>query len=246
MKIYGLIGRKLGHSFSRRFFTEKFEQEGLRDCEYRNFEMDSIAEFPALVKSVRIAGLNCTIPYKEEVIPYLDGVIGAAAEIGAVNTVKFAATGRLVGYNTDVYGFEQSILPLLGTWNHGRRALILGTGGASKAVAYVLRKLDFELLFATTKSPAAGQINYADISGELVAETPLIVNTTPLGMFPDTERCPVLPYQAITVRHLLYDLIYNPEESLFLRRGHQCGATVKNGAEMLRLQALKSWEIWEQ
>lgn len=249
MKTYGLIGYRLGHSFSKNFFTRKFEKENLTDHEYLNFELESIEEFPGLFeKNNHLYGLNCTIPYKQQVMPFLNGINDDAAEAGAVNTIKIIRRPealKLVGFNTDIYGFEQSFRPLLKEQH--RKALILGTGGASKAVKYVLKKLNIAFLSATTKSaPEKSEIRYEDIDRILLRDFPVIIQTTPLGMFPNTGDCPDIPYHDLTDDHLLYDLVYNPEETLFMKRGRERGATVKNGLEMLHLQAIRSWEIWNE
>ena len=247
MKTFGLLGHRLGYSFSRNFFTEKFSQENLTDCEYINFELDSIDKFPAIFKQNRqIYGLNCTIPYKQQIISYLDEVDAEAAAVGAVNTIKIIRRPDRVllkGFNTDIYGFEHSLRPLLK--EHHKRALILGTGGAARAVKYILTRLKIGYLLVTTKQlPAEGEIPYEYINEEILRNYPVIINTTPLGTFPKVETCPDLPYHDLTENHLLYDLVYNPEETLFLKKGKERGATVKNGLEMLHLQALKAWEIW--
>ncbi|MEL7586135.1 MAG: shikimate dehydrogenase [Prolixibacteraceae bacterium] len=249
MKTYGLIGYRLGHSFSKRFFTEKFEKENLKDHEYVNFELDSIEEFPGLFKRHdHLYGLNCTIPYKQQIMPFLDEIHQEAAAAGAVNTIRIirqAGRQQLIGYNTDIYGFEHSFRPLLREQH--KKALILGTGGASKAVKYVLNKLQIDFLSATTKAePGSGEIPYQDISVPLLKDFLIVIQTTPLGMFPNTASCPELPWDALTSNHLLFDLVYNPEETLFMKRGRERGATVKGGLEMLHLQAIRSWEIWNE
>ena len=249
MKTYGLIGYRLGHSFSKKFFAEKFETEGYTNHEYVNFELDTIDEFPELFKrNNHICGLNCTIPYKQQIIPYLDEINQEAAEIGAVNTIKVIRQDdklKLTGYNTDVYGFEHSFRPLLK--EHHKKALILGTGGASKAVKYILNKLNISYLSATTKQILSDtEIPYSHITPELLSEYLIIIQTTPLGMYPKTDTFPDLPYHSLTPNHLLYDLVYNPEETLFMKKGAERGATVSNGLQMLELQALKAWEIWNK
>jgi len=248
MKTYGLIGYKLDYSFSRNFFTEKFKNEKREDYEYINFEIDSINEFPELFKKDKtIYGLNCTIPYKEQIIPFLDEIDPEAASIGAINTIKIIRGKnqplKLKGYNTDIYGFENSLKPLLK--NYHKKALILGTGGASKAVKHILEKLNIEYLMATRKeNPETGKISYSQINKDIIDEFLLIVNTTPLGTYPNVKECADLPYQYITKKHLLYDLVYNPEITAFMQHGKDKGATIINGLKMLRLQAIKSWEIW--
>ena len=248
MKTYGLIGYRLDYSFSKNFFTEKFKNEKRKNQEYINFEIDSINEFPELFKKDKtIYGLNCTIPYKEQIIPFLDEIDPEAAAIGAINTVRIIRSKnqplKLKGYNTDIYGFENSLKPLLK--NYHKKALILGTGGASKAVKHILEKLNIEYLMATRKeNPETGKISYSQINKDIIDEFLLIVNTTPLGTYPNVKECADLPYQYITKKHLLYDLVYNPEITAFMQHGKDKGATIINGLKMLRLQAIKSWEIW--
>lgn len=245
MQKYGLIGYPLGHSFSKNFFNQKFESEHI-DAQYINFEIPSIKDFKDVLKfNPELHGLNVTIPYKEQVIPYLDDLDEDARLIGAVNVIKFArgflGKTKLIGYNSDVIGFRRSIEPLL-TDSH-RRALILGTGGASKAVFHGLKQLGVESTFVS-RTAKEGCITYADLTREMMDRYTVIVNTTPLGMFPNVDSCPDIPYEWLTPNHLLYDLLYNPDETLFMRRGKERGATVKNGLEMLLLQAFAAWEIW--
>jgi len=247
VKTFGLIGYRLGHSFSKKFFTDKFEKENRNDHEYVNFELDSIQEFPGLFEqNDHLYGLNCTIPYKQQIMPFLDEIHQEAAAAGAVNTIKIIRQPeglKLAGFNTDIYGFEHSIRPFLKEKH--KRALILGTGGASKAVRYVLNKLGIEFLSATTKAePENKEIHYQEIDANLLRDFLVIIQATPLGTFPNTSACPDIPYHDLTSDHLLYDLVYNPEETLFMKKGRKMGATVKNGLEMLHLQAIRSWEIW--
>ncbi len=247
MKTYGLIGQRLGHSFSRNFFSEKFTRENLTDHEYLNFELDSIAEFPDIFEQQKnICGLNCTIPYKQQIIQYLDQIDGEAAQIGAVNTIKISYTeGKriLKGFNTDLYGFENSLRPMLEEKH--QKALILGTGGASKAIRFLFDKMGIEYLSATTKVELGEkEISYNRLDGQLMKEYLIIINATPLVTFPKVDTCPDIPYQSITSDHVLFDLVYNPEETLFLKKGKAQGAKTKNGLEMLHLQALKAWDIW--
>ena len=241
MNTYGLIGYPLGHSFSRKFFTEKFAKEGI-DAQYLNFEIPSIEEFPEIIKNnPTLRGLNVTIPYKQQVMQFLDDINEEAKAIGAVNVVKVAEDG-LTGYNSDVIGFVNSIKPLLKP--HHKKALILGTGGASKAIRYGLEeKLKMETLFVS-RSAREGVITYEDITPEVLREYEVIVNCSPVGMFPHVDECPALPYKAMNENHLLYDLVYNPLETLFMKKGAEQGAAVKNGLEMLHLQAIASWNIW--
>jgi shikimate dehydrogenase len=247
MKTYGLIGYRLGHSFSRHFFTEKFERENCSDCQYVNFELDKIDEFPGIFeRGMTICGLNCTIPYKQQIMQFMDEIDAEAAEIGAVNTVKIIdQNGKriLKGFNTDLYGFENSLRPMLGEKH--KKALILGTGGASKAIQYSFERLKISYLSATTKPcPGTNEINYHALDQQLMNEFLIVVNATPLGTSPNVDTCPDIPYPFISTDHVLFDLVYNPEETLFLKKGRMQGAQTKNGLEMLHLQALKSWEIW--
>ena len=248
MTTYGLIGYPLGHSFSRKFFTEKFEKEGI-DAQYLNFEIPSIEEFPEVIKNhPELRGLNVTIPYKQQVMQYLDDISEEAKAIGAVNVVKCQLSTvncqpHLTGYNSDVIGFVESIKPLLQP--HHKKALILGTGGASKAIRYGLeKKLGLETLFVS-RSAREGMITYEEVTAEVLKEYEVIVNCSPVGMFPHVDECPALPYEAMNENILLYDLVYNPLETLFMKKGAAQGATVKNGLEMLHLQAIASWEFWE-
>jgi shikimate dehydrogenase len=241
---FGIIGKKLSHSFSKSYFEKKFNENNLTDYSYTNFELADISEFPDLIKNnSHLKGLNVTNPYKELVIPYLTELSEEAKEIGAVNCIKIE-NNKLIGYNTDVYGFSQSIKPFLDT-NH-QRALILGTGGASKAVAFALKKIGVDVYFVTSAQTkkADNYFFYSELSEIILNAFKLIVNTTPLGMFPDNGSFPNIPYQCITNQHLCYDLIYNPELTGFLKRGKEQGAIVVNGLSMLHLQAEKSWEIW--
>ena len=241
MTTYGLIGYPLGHSFSRKFFTEKFEKEGT-DAQYLNFEIPSIEAFPNIIKNTpTLRGLNVTIPYKQQVMQHLDEISKEAKAIGAVNVVKVSKEG-LIGYNSDVIGFVNSIRPLLKP--HHKKALILGTGGASKAIHYGLEeKLGMETLFVS-RTLRKGMITYEEVTNEVLKEYEVIVNCSPAGMFPHVDECPALPYEDMNERHLLYDLVYNPLETLFMKKGATMGACVKNGLEMLHLQALESWRIW--
>lgn len=245
MKKYGLIGYPLTHSFSKRFFTEKFEKEKI-DATYENFEIESISRVPEIVKTnPDLIGLNVTIPYKEKVIPFLDELEEAAEKVGAVNTVKInhkEDSVFLKGFNTDTYGFEASLKPLLKT--HHTKALILGTGGASKAIKFVLNKLGIGFLSASIEELKEDEIRYEDIDQKMMEERLLIINATPLGTYPKTETFPPIPYEYISEKHLLFDLVYNPEETQFMKKGKEKGAAVKNGYEMLLQQALKSYEIW--
>lgn len=240
MRLFGLIGRSLGHSFSQRFFTNKFLSEGITNCRYRNFELQTVDDLPELINNnPQLEGFNITIPYKEEVLPFLDELHPSVEEIGACNCVKIQ-NKKLLGFNTDFIGFTQSIQPFLRP--HHKAALILGSGGASKAVQYALKglKIPFSIV---SRSGNAG-LNYQNLSPEILKEHTLIINTTPVGTFPQIADCPQIPYAGITAQHLLYDLVYNPEITEFLKRGAEQGATICNGYAMLELQALESWRIW--
>lgn len=246
MDTYGLIGYPLGHSFSQSFFTDKFENEGI-DAEYKNFEISSIDLLPDIIAAnPTLRGLNVTIPYKEKVIPFLDEVSKEARAIGAVNVIRVERRGntrQLIGYNSDVIGFTESIEPLLKPTH--KKAMILGTGGASKAVNYALRKLGLETVYVS-RYQRPGTVTYKDINAAALCEYPVIVNGTPVGMYPRSMECPQLPYEHMDANNLLFDLIYNPDRTLFMQRGEAQGATVKNGLEMLLLQALASWNFWQQ
>lgn len=248
MDSYGLIGFPLGHSFSSRFFTEKFEKEHI-DAEYLNFEIDDILEIRQVILfNQHLKGLNVTIPYKEKVIPFLDVIAPEAEQIGAVNVIRVERKPgdmyffRLIGYNTDYIGFKASLTPLLQETMH-RKALILGTGGASKAVAQALTDLGIEWK-QVSRSPGVNRFSYDELSREIITDHTLIVNASPVGTFPNVNESPAIPYHSLTPHHLLYDLIYNPQETLFLQQGKAQGAATKNGEEMLRRQALAAWEIW--
>lgn len=244
MKKYGLIGYPLGHSFSMGYFNEKFKNEAI-NAVYENFEIPDIQDITTVIGSnPDLAGFNVTIPYKEKVMDYLDYIAPEAAEIGAVNVVKVTHNGEravLKGFNSDVVGFVNSIKPLLRPIH--KKALVLGTGGASKAVEYGLRKLGLETI-KVSRTEKDNTITYGQVTPELLSEYKVIVNCTPCGMAPHFDECPNLPYDSIDDSFLLYDLIYNPEETLFLRKGKEKDATVKNGLEMLLLQAEEGWNIW--
>ena len=247
MEKYGLIGYPLGHSFSISYFNQKFQDEGI-DAVYENFEIPTIDALPEVLDSnPNLRGLNVTIPYKEKDIPFLDSVSPEARAIGAVNVIRVTHDGKnikLKGYNSDVIGFTQSIEPMLDKKWH-KKALILGTGGASKAIDYGLRNLGLETVFVS-RYERPGTIQYKTITPEVIQEYNVIVNCTPIGMYPKTEECPLLPYEAMDQHTILYDLIYNPDETLFMKLGKQYGAQTKNGLEMLLLQAFASWEFWHE
>ncbi len=241
---YGLIGYPLVHSFSKGYFQGKFAEWGRGDCVYENFSLSDIQDFPALLDAHRdLCGLNVTIPHKETVMPMLNAIDPVAAEVGAVNCIRIA-DGITTGFNTDVFGFEMSIKPFLE--NQYERALILGTGGASKAVAYVLRKWGIPFHFVSRTPQGDQELGYDVLKPEVMHHFPLIINTTPLGTYPDIDACPYLPYEGLTEKHFLYDLIYNPEETTFLRLGRLSGAKTMNGYAMLIKQAERSWEIWNE
>jgi len=245
MKHLGLIGYPLSHSFSVKYFKEKFSREGISEFEYRNYPIPTVQELKPLIEEKEdLIGLNVTIPHKEAVMPLLDEIDPEAAEIGAVNTIWIKRSSgkiHLKGYNSDAYGFRESLIPLLGA-SH-QNALVLGTGGASKAVTYVLGQLGIAYQYVS-RDPAGDQLHYLDLCYAIIKRHTLIINTTPLGTYPDTSAFPNIPYDLITSDHILYDLVYNPPETEFLRLGKQKGASVMNGHEMLILQAEKSWEIW--
>ena len=246
MTIYGLIGKSLGHSFSQRYFKKKFETEGIVDHDYRLFELATIQEFAQLPQSdPNLRGFNVTIPYKEDVIPFMDDLDPIAKEIGAVNVIKIEADRRLVGYNSDYFGFRHSVEGWLKSETKQVKALVLGTGGAAKAVWTALEDMGIDYR-KVSRTKEEQRLTYDQLKQEpqWINEFRLIVNTTPLGTFPKTEQAPDLEYSQIGDSHYLFDLIYNPERSLFLTRGLERGAKVKNGQEMLELQAEKSWEIW--
>ena len=247
MDKYGLIGYPLGHSFSISYFNQRFQDEGI-DAVYENYEIPNIDALPEVLGSnPELKGLNVTIPYKEKVIPFLDSIAPEARAIGAVNVIRVTHRGNkteLKGYNSDVIGFTKSIEPMLDKKWH-QKALILGTGGASKAIDYGLRSLGLETVFVS-RDERPDTIQYQSITPEVVKEYNVIVNCTPLGMYPKTEECPDLPYEAMDSHTILYDLIYNPDETLFMKRGAEYGANVKNGLEMLLLQAFASWEFWHE
>lgn len=244
--MYGLIGYPLGHSFSAKYFNEKFEREEI-DNSYRLFPLQTIDELGKLLESYpSLQGLNITIPYKEKVIPFLNDISPDTKAIGAVNVIKINNANQggipiLSGYNTDWKGFSLSMIPLLN--KYVKSALVLGTGGASKAVCYALEQLGITP-HLVSRSPSSGEYTYKDLNGDIIKDNLLIVNTTPLGMSPNVDSCPVIPYHYLTDRHICYDLVYNPEETEFMKRSAQYGATVKNGLEMLHRQAELSWEIW--
>lgn len=236
MKTYGLIGKNISYSFSRNYFANKFKKEDVKNSQYINFDIDNLSELNNIFNTDNF-GFNVTIPYKEAIIPYLDSLDFHAEKIGAVNTIKLE-NGKKIGFNTDWIGFKKSIEPLLNS--HHTKALILGTGGASKAVIYALDQLKIETLMVSRY----GEISYEDLSEEIIQNHAIIINCTPVGTFPNVDAAPEIPYHFITKNHLAYDLIYNPAETLFLKKCKEKGAVVKNGLEMLEIQAEASWKIW--
>lgn len=241
---FGLIGYPLSHSFSKKYFSEKFRREQITDCIYENYPLPSLQGFSELISRVRgVEGLNVTIPHKQHIIPLIDGLDPAAREIGAVNTLLFR-DGKITGYNTDVIGFERSLVPLLE--GPRQKALVLGTGGASKAIAFALKRLDISFLFVSREKRSANCVRYQDLDAKIVTTATLIVNTTPVGTSPHVNQAPPFPFEFIGSGHLLYDLVYNPAETQFLKDGKARGARIKNGYEMLELQANASWEIWNR
>ena len=247
MQKYGLTGYPLKHSFSIGFFNEKFKSEGI-DAEYVNFEIPEINDFMEVIEeNPNLCGLNVTIPYKEQVIPFLDELDKDTAKIGAVNVIKIIRTPKrkikLVGYNSDIIGFSQSIQPLLQPYH--KKALILGTGGSPKAIYHGLKNLGIDSVFVP-RTKKEGMLTYEELTPEVMAEHTVIVNCTPVGMYPKVDFCPAIPYELLTPNHLLYDLLYNPNITLFMKKGEEHGAVTKNGLEMLLLQAFAAWEIWNK
>ncbi len=247
MDLYGIIGKTLSHSFSPRFFTEKFSREGI-DAQYVKFEISDISMFLAIIQDHEcLKGLNVTIPYKEEIIQFLDALDPQVLEIGAVNVIKFLREKdrvKLIGYNSDIIGFQNSIKLLIDKSIHNN-ALILGTGGASKAVAKGLQNLGIRFIYVS-RTPQNGQLSYDELTKAIMDEYTIVVNASPLGTYPNLDEAPAIPYEYVTSNHLLYDLVYNPSETKFLRLGRENGAVTKNGAEMLELQALAAWDIWNK
>lgn len=239
---FGLIGKNIDYSFSHKYFSEKFKSEGFPHT-YENFDLKTIDEFPQIIKSTKnLKGVNVTIPYKEAVIPFLDKLNKKAKKIGAVNTIKISNKGKLIGYNTDCYGFQKSIKPFLKA--HHKKALILGTGGASKAIVYALNKLNIDFSYVSRHKSKKENFTYDELNENIISNHQIIINCTPLGTHPNINECPDIPYDGITNQHLLFDLIYNPDETKFLTIGKLKGASIINGLKMLELQAEKAWQIW--
>lgn len=245
MRVFGLLGRSLAHSFSQAYFSQKFARLGLTDYRYELFELPEASDLPQLLaRQPNLAGLNVTIPYKEKIWPYLSRVAPSAELVGAVNVIEFLPGGELVGHNTDYLGFRESLHTFYPAGAAPHRALVLGTGGAAKAVAAALHELAIPYQIVSRK-PGGAQLTYEELTPGVLADYSLIINTTPLGTYPAVEECPPLPYAALTPRHYLFDLIYNPRETLFLARGRAAGAHIHNGLEMLELQAEAAWAIWQ-
>ena len=241
-RVFGLIGYPLHHSFSEKYFSEKFSKENISDCRYELFPIKSIDELKQLIRSLpALKGLNVTIPYKQQVIRYLTDTSEIPEGIRACNCIKIEDK-QLIGFNTDHIGFEKSITPLLKP--HHKKALILGTGGAAESVAYVLKKSGIPYSFVSRSPQYASILTYREINAKKLKDYTIIINTSPLGMYPDIDNCPDIPYSALSEKHLLYDLIYNPAKTLFLANGEKQGAVIKNGEEMLAIQAEESWNIW--
>jgi shikimate dehydrogenase len=246
MKQYGLIGHPLTHSFSKKYFSAKFIRENILDCSYTLFDIESIAHLKdILLNNSNLKGLNVTIPYKESVIPFLTEIDSKAKAIGAVNTIKISTDKKKVkGFNTDYDGFKNSLKPFLNI--HHERALILGTGGASKTVRFVLNELNIDCLMVSRNPKNSNEISYEEVNKYVMMHHQIIINTTPVGTFPKINQCPDIAYDMLTTKHLLYDLVYNPEETLFLKKGNEKGCITINGLQMLQIQAEKAWKIWNQ
>lgn len=243
-KRFGLLGRNINYSFSKGYFTDKFNSENFTGCTYENFDIPEIAAFPEIIKSTSdLQGLNVTIPYKETVIPFLDKLSKKAEQIGAVNTIKITKKGKLKGYNTDYYGFKKSLEPLLQP--HHKKALILGTGGASKGVAYALDELNIPYTFVSREAKE-NAIDYDRINATTFDNYQIIINSTPVGTSPNVDAFPLIPYEFFTDKHIAFDLIYNPAETQFLKKAAAQGAQIKNGLDMLIFQAEKAWKIWNK
>ena len=241
---FGLLGKNIGYSFSVGYFAKKFKSLNLEDYEYVNFDIPSIEDFPNIIKdNPNLKGMNVTIPYKEAVMPYLDKISKKAQRIGAVNTIKFTKSGKLKGYNSDYYGFKKSLKPLLEP--HHKKALILGTGGASKGVAFALEELGLTYTFVSREATDES-IGYNLVNSTTFDNHQIVVNCTPLGTSPNVDAFPPIPYEYFTSKHIAHDLIYNPEETIFLKKAKKHGAKIKNGWEMLQYQAEKSWRIWNK
>ena len=243
MNKLGLLGKNISYSFSRAYFREKFENEKITDTTYENFDIDTIDLFPSIIKNTKnLKGLNVTIPFKEAVIPFLDKINKKAKAIGAVNTIKITKKGKLIGYNTDYIGFKESLKNLLPISK--KNALVLGTGGASKAIVYALKSLNYKVT-QVSREKKEGITTYAELNKEVMIQNQLIINCTPLGTFPNIEKYPSIPYQYVTKNHLMFDLTYNPLETMFIKLSKEQGARVSNGLKMLEFQAEEAWSIWK-
>jgi shikimate dehydrogenase len=246
IKQLGLIGFPLSHSFSVSYFKSKFEKENITDFTYQNFEIPKIEDLKGIIdQTPDLIGLNVTIPYKEQVIPFLDELDEDAKKIGAVNTIKIERSSKgikLIGYNTDCYGFKESLKPLLKQSHY--KALILGTGGAAKAVEFVLKEIGLDVLYVSRNPSSNKELSYEDLVGDVFSKYKVIINSTPLGMFPKVDNCPDIPYHLLNEDNLLYDLVYNPSETLFMKKGAEKSAATQNGLPMLQLQAERAWQIW--
>jgi shikimate dehydrogenase len=240
-KTYGLVGKSISYSFSEKYFTEKFKKNKIQNCTYKNFDLNNIKDLVSILKENDLKGLNITIPYKEQVLSYLDEIEDNAKLIGAINTIKINKDKTLTGYNTDFIGFINTLRPYINS--NCKKALILGTGGASKAIEYGLKKLNIESK-KISRNKKKGDLTYLEIDSDLIKEYQIIINTTPLGTYPDIENYPDIPYKYLTKKHICYDLIYNPDETTFLRKSKKKGAITINGLRMLEIQAEESWKIW--
>ncbi|MEP6584630.1 MAG: shikimate dehydrogenase [Ginsengibacter sp.] len=244
MKIYGLLGNPLGHSFSQKYFTEKFFKEDIANCTYLNFETPELErEIPRLQSNLELCGLNVTIPYKSKILAFLEGASPECKAIEACNCIRISDQ-KWVGFNTDIIGFQNTFTPHLEP--HHKKALILGTGGSSKAVAYVLEKLGIDYLFVSRNTFKNKNIAYEDITSSILNEFNIVINTTPVGMFPNVKEYPKLPYNFVCKKHYFFDLIYNPQKTLFLSLAEERGAIIENGEKMLIIQAEESWKIWNE
>lgn len=248
MRLFGLIGYPLSHSFSAQYFAKKFADENIDNACYQLFPIQDVSEILQLISNnPDLSGFNITIPHKISILPFLDHITEAANSVGAVNCVKIKrgpSKIQLTGYNTDTYGFKNSLIPMLKPYH--KSALILGTGGAAKAVCYTLQQMGIEYMHVSRKGSMENTLNYNQLSKSVIGNNLLIINTTPVGMYPETDAFPEIPYEYLNNRHLLYDLVYNPAETMFMQMGRKEGATVMNGSQMLVLQAEKSWEIWNE
>ena len=240
-KTYGLVGKSISYSFSEKYFTEKFKKDKIQNCTYKNFDLNNIKDLVSILKENDLKGLNITIPYKEQVLSYLDEIEDNAKLIGAINTIKINKDKTLTGYNTDFIGFINTLRPHINS--NCKKALILGTGGASKAIEYGLKKLNIESK-KISRNKKKGDLTYPEIDSDIIKEYQIIINTTPIGTYPDIENCPDIPYKYLTKKHICYDLIYNPDETTFLRKSKKKGAITINGLRMLEIQAEESWKIW--